>query len=55
MKMLVHRTSAGDALPFNLSDLKSHIRVNNSDDDTAITNIGETAAAKSSNSPRLHC
>ncbi|ARE38334.1 hypothetical protein RGUI_0193 [Rhodovulum sp. P5] len=45
MKTLIHRTPAA-GMPFVLSDLKWHLRVDHSDDDTAITNIGCTAAAE---------
>lgn len=46
MKMLVHRTSDGAALPFDLDALKLHLRVADDAEDTAIQNIGETAAAE---------
>ena len=46
MKMLVHRTAVGAALPFALNDLKSHIRVEDGVDDAAITNMGNTASAE---------
>ncbi|MEQ8877216.1 MAG: phage head-tail connector protein [Phycisphaerales bacterium] len=46
MKMLVHRTAGGAALPFVLDDLKLHLRVPDDAEDTAIQNIGETAAAE---------
>lgn len=46
MKMLVHRTVVSTALPFVLDDLKAHIRVDHEDDDSAISNIGLTAAAE---------
>lgn len=46
MKMLVHRTAGGAALPFVLYDLKLHLRVPDDAEDTAIQNIGETAAAE---------
>jgi len=46
MKMLVHRTPVSTALPFDLDDLKSHIRVNDDVDDASITNMGHTAAAE---------
>lgn len=46
MKMLVHRTAGGAALPFVLDDLKLHLRVPDDAEDPAILNIGETAAAE---------
>lgn len=46
MKMLVHRTAGGVALPFVLADLKLHLRAPDDAEDTAIQNIGETAAAE---------
>lgn len=46
MKMLVNRTAIGTAQPFDLEDLKAHLRVNDTADDTAITIIGQTAAAE---------
>lgn len=46
MKMLVHRTAGGAALPFNLEDLKLHLRVPDDTEDTAVQNIGRTAAAE---------
>ncbi|MEM1430149.1 MAG: hypothetical protein AAGG09_11885 [Pseudomonadota bacterium] len=46
MKMLVHRTAGGAALPFVLYGLKLHLRVPDDAEDTAIQNIGETAAAE---------
>lgn len=46
MKMLVHRTAGGAALPFVLDNLKLHLRVSDDAEDTAIQNIGETAAAE---------
>jgi uncharacterized phiE125 gp8 family phage protein len=46
MKMLVHRTAGGAALPFILDDLKLHLRVPDDAEDTAVQNIGLTAAAE---------
>lgn len=46
MKMLVRRTAVGAALPFVLDDLKLHLRVPDDAEDTAIQNIGATAAAE---------
>jgi uncharacterized phiE125 gp8 family phage protein len=46
MKMLVHRTAVGTALPFILADLKLFIRVDHDVEDAAITNMGNTAAAE---------
>ncbi|SEL66518.1 phage conserved hypothetical protein, phiE125 gp8 family [Roseivivax marinus] len=46
MKMLVHRTAGGAALPFVLNDLKTHLRVLDDAEDDAIRNMGETAAAE---------
>lgn len=46
MKMLVHRTAGGAELPFVLEDLKLHLRVADASEDTAIQNIGQTAAAE---------
>ena len=46
MKMLVHRTPGGEALPFVLKDLKMHLRVSDAAEDFAIKIIGETAAAE---------
>ena len=46
MKMLVQRTAGGATLPFGLDDLKLHLRVPDDAEDTAIQNIGETAAAE---------
>ena len=48
MKMLVHRIAGGAALPFDLSDLKLHMRVDESagEEDISITTMGQTAAAE---------
>jgi uncharacterized phiE125 gp8 family phage protein len=46
MKMLVHRTAGGAALPFILDDLKLHLRVPDDAENTAVQNIGLTAAAE---------
>jgi uncharacterized phiE125 gp8 family phage protein len=46
MKMLVHRTAGGAALPFVLDDLKLHLRVPDDAEETAVQNIGLTAAAE---------
>ena len=46
MKMLVHRITDSSAQSFVLDDLKAHIRVNDDVDDTAIVNMGHTAAAE---------
>lgn len=46
MKMLVRRTAGGAALPFTLADLKQHMRVSDASEDSAIENIGLTAAAE---------
>lgn len=46
MKMLVHRTPGGAALPFVLDELKLHLRAPDDSEDTAITNMGKTAAAE---------
>ncbi|MGC9370309.1 MAG: head-tail connector protein [Paracoccaceae bacterium] len=46
MKMLVDRDANGTELPFNVDDLKLYLRVDFSDDDVTITNIGKTAAAE---------
>lgn len=46
MKMLVNRIANGTAQPFDLEDLKAHLRVDDTAEDTAITIIGRTAAAE---------
>lgn len=46
MRMLVHRTAGGAAVPFVLDDLKLHLRVADDAEDTAVQNIGLTAAAE---------
>lgn len=46
MKMLVRRIAGGSDLPFILRDLKSHLRVNDCDEDLAIADIGATAAVE---------
>lgn len=46
MKMLMHRVSSSDVLPFVLDDLKLHLRIDGDAEDGAITSIGETAAAE---------
>lgn len=46
MKMLTQRIPSGAALPFDLDDLKLHIRAPDDSEDSAITNIGLTAAAE---------
>lgn len=47
MKMLTHRIEvSGSELPFNLPNLKEHLRVSDDAEDAAITNIGLTAAAE---------
>lgn len=46
MKMLVQRTAGDAALPFILDDLKQHLRVFDDAEDTAVQNIGLTAAAE---------
>jgi uncharacterized phiE125 gp8 family phage protein len=46
MKMLVHRAPAGAALPFDLDDLKLHLRVSDDSENDAIQCIGQTAAAE---------
>lgn len=46
MKMLVHRTAGAAALPFTLDDLKLHLRASDDAEDTAVQNIGLTAAAE---------
>jgi uncharacterized phiE125 gp8 family phage protein len=46
MKMLVHRTPVAVAQPFDLDPVKLHLRVDHDEDDTAITNMGHTAAAE---------
>lgn len=46
MKMLVHRTPGGAALPFDLDELKLHLRAPDDSEDTAITSMGKTAAAE---------
>lgn len=46
MKMLVHRTPGGVALPFDLDELKLHLRATEDAEDDAISKIGRTAAAE---------
>lgn len=46
MKMLIQRTMVGAALPFDLDALKLHMRVADDAEDTAVQNIGLTAAAE---------
>lgn len=46
MKMVVQRTTGGAALPFILDDLKLHLRVPDDAENTAVQNIGLTAAAE---------
>lgn len=46
MKMLVNRRTVSEELPFVLSDLKLHLRVDGVVEDNSIQNIGETAAAE---------
>lgn len=46
MKMLVHRTAGSAALPFILDDLKLHLRVPDDSENSAVQNIGLTAAAE---------
>lgn len=46
MKMLTQRIPSGAALPFDLENLKLHIRAPDDSEDGAITNIGLTAAAE---------
>lgn len=46
MKMLVHRTAVSSAQPFDLNNLKLHIRVNDDVDDLEIMKMGYTAAAE---------
>lgn len=46
MKMLVHRADPSTAQPFDLDDLKAHLRVDFDDDDAPIINMGRTAAAE---------
>ena len=46
MKMLVHRTQVPETAPFDLDLIKNHLRVDHSEDDASITNMGHTAAAE---------
>lgn len=46
MKMLVHRTPVSSALPFDLADIKPHLRIIETDEDAAISIIAEAAAAE---------
>lgn len=46
MKMIVSRTLTAAGLPFVLDDLKDHLRIDFADDDSAVQNIGLTAAAE---------
>lgn len=47
MRMLVDRTAVSSAaLPFVLDDVKAHIRVEDGEEDSAIQNMGLTAAAE---------
>ena len=46
MKMLVHRIEESAALPFDLEQLKLHLRVSDNAEDAAIQNIGLTAATE---------
>ncbi|KQI67600.1 hypothetical protein AN189_14915 [Loktanella sp. 3ANDIMAR09] len=46
MKILVHREPIATELPFNLDDLKAHIRVDGDEFNNELTNIGHAAAAE---------
>ncbi len=46
MKTLVHRTPLSAAPPFDLAELKLHLRVDDSEEDAAIALIGQAAAAE---------
>lgn len=46
MKMLVERFVTSEALPFDLSDLKAHMRVDHAEEDGQISAMGLTAAAE---------
>ncbi|WP_224815668.1 hypothetical protein [Hasllibacter sp. MH4015] len=46
MKILVQRIAEGAGLPFDIDELKLHLRVSDNAEDNAIQNIGRTAAAE---------
>lgn len=46
MKMFVQRTPSSAEAPFTLPDIKTHLRIDYDDDDSALENIGWTAAAE---------
>ncbi len=46
MRMLVHRTAGGIALPFDLEAVKDHLRVTGPDNDEAIQRMAWTAAGE---------
>lgn len=46
MKMLVHRLPMSSSLPFILSELKHHLRVDAAEEDDAVTKMGLAAAAE---------
>ncbi|MGJ8586373.1 MAG: head-tail connector protein [Marinosulfonomonas sp.] len=46
MKMLVERAPLSENLPFDLDNIKTHVRVDGGEDDNALGIIGQTAAAE---------
>lgn len=46
MRMLVDRSRDGTDLPFDLGSVKLHLRVDGTEEDAAITNIGHAACAE---------
>ncbi len=46
MKMILNRTALVSALPFDLEEVKAHLRVGDDSDDDAITKMARTSAAE---------
>lgn len=46
MKQIVSRTAISENAPFELTALKNHVRVDHDDDDSALSNMGNAAAAE---------
>lgn len=44
MKMLIHRVALSQAAPFNITEVRRHLRVEDDYDDVAISNMAWTAA-----------